>query len=237
MTFDLPRGRLVPVSRIEVRLDPGQHPWEIENAEAIEANWRREVSANPALFDGRTVLLSELTYTGGVLAGRCHAVHYATLLYWRDHRPTGAEHAFAHAALVCSDGALVAIRMAAHTANPGRVYFAAGSFEPTDVDADGLVDAEGNMVREVREETGLDISAVQHEADYLLFSQDGASVAFRRYHLGETADRVAARVAEYVKAQAQSEIEEAVIIRGRDDIPPGAMPYMKAFIDWHFGGK
>ena len=39
----------------------------------------------------------------------------------------------------------------------GRVYFAAGSFEPVDF-RDGLVDVDFNMIREVREETGLDLS-------------------------------------------------------------------------------
>ena len=62
--------------------------------------------------------------------------------------------------LVTKDNALIAIRMAAHTVNAGRVYFAAGSFEPEDF-PDGRVDAHGNMVREVTEETGLDISGVR----------------------------------------------------------------------------
>ena len=44
--------------------------------------------------------------------------------------------------------ALVAIRMGAHTVNAGKVYFAAGSFEPEDF-PDGVVDAHGNMAREV----------------------------------------------------------------------------------------
>ncbi|MGO4831044.1 hypothetical protein AB4144_01905, partial [Rhizobiaceae sp. 2RAB30] len=54
-------------------------------------------------------------------------------MHWR-RRPSNdsAQHAFAHAMLVSSDNALVAIRMGAHTASPGSVYFAAGSFEPKD---------------------------------------------------------------------------------------------------------
>ena len=231
--FDIPRNSIVPVSTIEVRLDPGQHPFEIANAEAIEANWQREISANSALFDGTIVLLAELAYGDARLTGRCHAVRYATLLHWRRNRPQGAEHAFAHAALVSSDGALVAIRMAAHTANPGRIYFAAGSFEPFDF-RDGLVDVEVNMAREVGEETGLDISATPHDPHYHLFSRDGATVIFRRCYLDETADQIAKRIAEFVLSEAQSEIDGAVVIRGRDDLPDGVMPYMKAIIDWHF---
>jgi 8-oxo-dGTP pyrophosphatase MutT (NUDIX family) len=236
MAFNIPRNSIVPVSAIAVRLDPGQHPFEAANAEAIEANWQREVSANPALFDGAIVLLAELAYVDGRLTGRCHAVRYATLLYWRRNRPQGVEHAFAHAALVSSDGALVAIRMAAHTANAGRIYFAAGSFEPFDF-RDGLVDVEANMAREVREETGLDISAIPHDASYHLFSQDGATVIFRRCYLGETADQIAKRIADFVVSEERSEIDGAVVIRNGENLPDGVMPYMKAIIDWHFWGN
>jgi 8-oxo-dGTP pyrophosphatase MutT (NUDIX family) len=235
MGFDIPRDTIVPVSSIEVRLDPGAHPFEVANADAIEANWQNEVAANPALFDGTIVLLAELVYADGRLTGRCHAVRYATLLYWRRNRPEGAEHAFAHAALVSSDGALVAIRMAAHTANPGRIYFAAGSFEPFDF-RDGLVDVEANMAREVGEETGLDISATPHDAHYHLFSRNGATVIFRRCYLDETAEEIARRIADFVASEEQSEIDGAVIIRNGDDLPDGVMPYMKAIIDWHFAG-
>ena len=65
----------------------------------------------------------------GVLAGHCHEVNYASFLYWKRNRAGTAEHVFAHPALVSRDNALIAIRMGPRTANPGAVYFAAGSFE------------------------------------------------------------------------------------------------------------
>ena len=110
MSFDLPRNTILPVDAVDVRLDPGPHPFESANRAAIEENWRRETDANPALFNGEVVLLSRLAYSGGNLAGRCHAIRYATFLHWRRHRETApAEHAFAHAMLVSRDGALVAV--------------------------------------------------------------------------------------------------------------------------------
>jgi 8-oxo-dGTP pyrophosphatase MutT (NUDIX family) len=232
--FAFPRNQVAPVSAVEVRLEPGPHPFEVEHAAAIEASWQREVAANPALFDGRVVLLSHIAYDRGRLAGRCHAVRYATLLHWRHSRPPGAEHAFAHAALVSGDGALVAIRMGAHTANAGKVYFAAGSFEPVDF-RDGLVDIDANMAREVLEETGLDIAASPVDETYHLYSQNATTVIFRRYHLAESADAIAARISAFVAAEAEPEIEGPVIIRGPDDLPDGLMPHMRAIVDWHFG--
>lgn len=233
MAFNIPRIRVVPVSEIDVRLAPGPHPFVVANAEAIEANWQREIAANPALFDGEVVLLSEIAYTDGRLVGFCHAVRYSAMLHWRRERPKGAEHAYAYAALVSSDGALVAIRMGAHTANPGKVYFAAGSFEPMDF-RDGRVDVDFNMEREVGEETGLTIADARKEDRYLLYSQNGTTVIFRRYFLTETAEEIAARIEAFVAQEAEPEIDGPVIIRSVETLPDGVAPNMKAIVDWHF---
>ncbi len=235
MSFSLPLGVILPVDRIDVVLDPAQHPFERGKEEAIAENWRQEVAAKPALFDGTVVLLSELGYDEGRLFGRCHAVGYSTFLYWRKDRVGTAAHAFAHPMLVSSDNALIAIRMAAHTVNSGRVYFAAGSFEPEDF-PDGRVDAHGNMAREVMEETGLDISAVRRGDRHYALATDRGTVIFRRYFLSETADEIALRIHEFIAGEAQPEIEEPVVIRHAGDLPEGLMPRMPAMIDWHFRG-
>lgn len=235
MRFDLPRGEVVPVRVVEVRLDPGPHPFAMDNAEAIEANWQAELAANPALFDGEVVLLSQVALDEGRLVGRCHAVRYAALLHWRKHRPQGAEHAYAHAAIVSGDGALVAIRMGAHTANPGKVYFAAGSFEREDF-SDGLVDMDANMAREVFEETGLDLAEAVAEEGYHLYSRDGATVIFRCYRYAEDADAIAALIRAHVAAEEEPEIEGPVVLRAGEALPAGVMPHMRAIVEWFFGG-
>jgi 8-oxo-dGTP pyrophosphatase MutT (NUDIX family) len=233
MSFDLPRRRIVPVSTVDVRIDPGPHPFSLEHADAIEANWQREKAANPALYDGEIVLLSSVAYSAGALVGRCHVVRYAALLHWRRGRPQGAEHAFAHAALVTSDGALLAIRMGRHTANPGRVYFAAGSFEPIDFPG-GRVDLHANMARELMEETGLDLGQAEPDPQHHLYSADRTTVIFRRYRLPETADALAERISRFVAAESDPEIEGPVVIRSASDDPEGLVPHMRAIVDWHF---
>ncbi|TIW07176.1 MAG: hypothetical protein E5V70_10100, partial [Mesorhizobium sp.] len=98
MSFDLPRNIILPVDAVDVRLEPGPHPFERDNAQAIAENWRRETAANPALFDGTVVLLSALSYRDNSLVGRCHAVRYSAFMLWRGNRQVaGAEHAYAHA--------------------------------------------------------------------------------------------------------------------------------------------
>lgn len=234
--FDLPRDVVAAVDAIDVRLSDEPHPFEIVNAEAIAANWEREAAANPALFNGTMVLLSRLSLREGKLAGLCHAVRYATMLYWRKNRGVdGIEHVFAFPALVSSDNALVAIRMGQHTANPGKVYFAAGSFEPSDF-VDGRADADGNMTREVGEETGIDISAVCTDPGFHLFSHNHATVMFRRYWLDQDAGTLARGIAEFVAGETDPEIDGPVIIRSARDEPEGLTEHMRAIVNWHFGG-
>ena len=234
LSFDLPPDVILPVDRIDVRLDKDQHPFERDHAQAINENWQREIERNPALFDGTVVLLSKLSYADRVLSGTCHPVRFATFMHWRNNRATpGAAHAFAHAMLVAGDGALVAIRMGSHTVSAGRVYFAAGSFEPSDF-FDGVVDVDYNMIREVREETGLDLErAARGQLCHVLSTQRG-TVIFRRYRMAESAEAIAALIEEHVANEAEPEISGPVIIRSVDDLPEGLMPHMLPLVQWHF---
>lgn len=236
MSFDLPRNVILPVDEVDVRLDPGPHPFERDNQAAVAENWQREISANPAVFDGTVVLLSALSYRDNRLVGRCHAVRYSTFMLWRKSREaSGAEHAYAHAMLVAGDNALVAIRMGAHTVNAGGVYFAAGSFEPIDF-RDGLVDVDFNMIREVGEETGIDLSAAERGRRHHMLSTPSGTVIFRRYRVSEPADEIARRISAFVATETDPEIEGPVIIRDASDLPDGLMGHMKPLIEWHFAG-
>jgi 8-oxo-dGTP pyrophosphatase MutT (NUDIX family) len=236
MDFDIPRGVIVPVSDVDVALDPAPHPFEGAHRAAIDANWLAEKGANPSLFDGEVSLLARLAYRDGRLEGACHAIRFATFLYWRKTRSwPGAEHCFAHAVPVTSDGALIAIRMGPRTAAPGKVYFAAGSFDPQDF-PDGKVDVDFNMAREVAEETGLDIAGLPRDPHYHALSGANGTVIVRRYFLPQPAEAVAAAIRAFVAADPDPEIEEPVIIRSADDPPEGIMPYMGTLVAWHFGG-
>ncbi|PLP60433.1 hypothetical protein CYK37_04660 [Mesorhizobium loti] len=233
--FEIPRGLILPVTTVDVRLDTQPHPFEIENIAVIEENWRQEHAANPRLYDGTLMLPSELRLSGeGELVGRCHAVRFATMLYWRKNKGSpDIEHCFAQAALVARDGALVAVRMGSHTANAGRVYFAAGSFEPEDF-VDARADMVGNMHREVMEETGLDLTRTLREPGYHLHSINGSTMLFRRYYLGEDAETVADTIRTFVASETEPEIEGPVVIRSAHDLPEGTLNHLAAVARWHF---
>jgi 8-oxo-dGTP pyrophosphatase MutT (NUDIX family) len=188
------------------------------------------------LFDGRIALLTGLRYAERGLIGSSYLVRYASFLYWRKVRRQSAGHAFAHAMPVTSDGALIAVRMGSHTANPGAVYFAAGSFEAEDFPA-GKVDLDRNMAREVKEETGLELAPLDRDPIWHAWSGDGGTVVFRRFSLPMTADAAAARIRDFVAAEAEPEIEGPVVIRSAADLPAATRPHMPALVEWHFNDR
>jgi 8-oxo-dGTP pyrophosphatase MutT (NUDIX family) len=234
MSFDVPRETILPVDGIDVALDPAQHPFEAANLADIDDNWRREHSANPALFDGRMALLARIAYRGRRIEGACHMVRFATFLYWRKTRPlTHGGHVFAHAMPVTTDGALIAVRMGPHTANPGSVYFAAGSFEAEDFSG-GQADVDLNMAREVAEETGLDLLPLDRDPIHHAWSGEAGTVIFRRYRVPMTAAAADRAIRDFIAAEADPEIEEPVVIRSTADLPDRIRPHMAALVSWHF---
>lgn len=234
--FDVPSGRTLPVDTIRIGLSLAPHPFEADHRAAIDRNWELEIARNPSIFDGEVVLLSGLRLTGAVLAGTAHVVRFRTFLYWRSRRPVpDVAHVFAHAMPVSGDGALIAIRMGPHTVNAGRVYFAAGSFEPQDFH-DGLVDLPYNMRREVLEETGLDLAATRCDRRYVLHASETGTVLARRYHFDAPAAELAEAITRFVAAEPDPEIVGPVVIRSGDDLPDGLMAHVKPLLDWHFSG-
>lgn len=234
--FDLPRGTIFRVDEVNVRFAPGPHPFVAGKEREIMRNWAAEKKERPALYDGEVALLSSLRWRDLRLVGAAHIVRYSAFLYWRRLRPVhDAEHCYVHAMPVSTDGALIAIRMAMGTISSGLAYFAAGSFEPEDFRA-GRIDVEANMIREVREETGLEIAGNPVDPCFHALSLPQGTVLFRRVYLPGTANEIAVAIERYVRGSGDphGEITGPVVIRSPDDLPEKLAPQMPALIDWHF---
>jgi 8-oxo-dGTP pyrophosphatase MutT (NUDIX family) len=222
------------IDEVEIAVLPGDHPFFIAEREAIAANWAKEVAANPDLFDGRMLLQARIGLSGQRMISQGHEISFATFLWWRKQEPRrGGVHIYAYPVLETSDGALVAIRMGHHTANAGMVYFACGSFEPTDV-ADGFCDPADNMRREVLEETGLDLRDAQAAPGYHVSHFRRAVTLFRIYRFDLTAEELSARIEAHMQVAEDKEIAGPVVIRSAD---PDAHPYnvgMPPVLEWYF---
>lgn len=234
IAFDVPRDVILPVESCELRLDLGPHPFARAHSGAIEENWKREKAAKPALFDGEVVMLSRLFYREGRLYGVCHPARYSAFLMWLRLRPVADIHHFYTQAMpVGTDGTLLAIRMGGHTLNAGQVYFASGAFEPWEF-PDGRADIEGNMAREVREETGLSLGeAVEVGGLQMLWCESGV-VLFRRYFFDRTAVELARDVEAHLRDDRDPEITGPVLISSSAHLPDTAADQMPALVGWHF---
>lgn len=234
MSFDIPPARMLAVKAAKLTFDPSPHPYEALHCVEIDANWRREIAANPALFDGRVMLFSSIVWRDDMLEATCHSGNFASFMHWRLTRTSPLmRHMFAHAMLVAADGSLVAVRMGAHTANAGRVYFAAGSFDDDDL-IGGEIDIDSNMRREVLEETGIDINGLRSDAVRHAFCSPAGTVIVRRYFLPWDHDEIARRVRAHIGRDEEPEIEDVVFICRGEPLPDNLAQYMPALIDWHF---
>ena len=232
----LQENSVVFVDRVDLVHSREEHPFHIANREQAGRNWRSEVLARPMLFDGPVMLASAARIEDGVLSATCHLVPYSTFLLWRKMPSAeGALHIFAMALPVGSDGGVLAGRMAAHTANAGRVYCASGSFDDEDI-ADGRFDADANMAREVAEETGLDLGKGEAARGYPVLAMAGAFVIVRVHRFAATAAELAERAARHIAAQREPELDAALAVSGMDEVSLQFAPHMAPILAWHFAG-
>ncbi|MBO6637299.1 MAG: NUDIX hydrolase [Roseitalea sp.] len=203
------------------------------HADAIADHWTRWVAAQPRLWNGPQFLFTDVQVRDGVLHGTAHRTDYAAFLYWRDHRRDGsAVHITGSSLPVTADGAIVAARMADHTANAGQVYFPAGSLDPGDV-CDGRIDITANIRREMAEETGLAPPLADFDAAMMAATGDHAWHVARRCRLAMSFAECAARVHAHQRATGEDEVAGLVAIRVPEDADR-LRPYARALALWHF---
>lgn len=229
-----PESTVFPVSRIDLAVLPGEHPFHLSEFDVVRENWAKEIAANPALFDGRMIFQHRLSLADGAIKGEAYVTPFSTFLWWRKQRERGGFHLFAFAVAVSSDGAIIAIRMAPHTANPGQIYCAAGSMDESDI-VDGRCDVEGNMRREVQEETGLDLNDAAADPGYYGTHVNRSVTVFRIFRFPWTAEDMLRRIEAHMLVSEEDEVDGVVAIRSAD---PAAHHYSAAMLPilaWFFG--
>lgn len=217
-----------------LRVLEGEHPWVLAHEEEIARNWEKEAAANPNLFNGRMVFQRKLAFDRGHIEGEAYMAPFAAFLYWRRlGRVAGGHHLFAMPMIMSADGALIAIRMADTTANPGRVYSPAGSLDGSDV-VDGLCDLEGNMRRETMEETGLSLDDMQADPVCHAVHVANSVAIFRLFRSDRTEADIRASVMKHVAADPEPEISALLGIRSADPEAHDYAPFMLPALDWIF---
>src|SRR5947209_20364437 len=147
---------IIPLTWLDLRYEPAPWPFADERRTEIDGQFEKLRREKPQMWNGHVLLLRRGEIADGVLSGAYLKTDFASFIAWRDwgFPDKTMRNCFPMAALRSSDGAFLLGVMAAHTANAGHVYFAAGTPDPNDI-VGAAVDLESSVMRELKEETGI----------------------------------------------------------------------------------
>lgn len=224
-------------ARIEARFENRSWPWAEENGQAIAAHWARRTAERPRMFNGRVLLIADSAAEGEVFRATYFETDYANLVFWLDNGcpDRSIANGFAMGAPQGADDGYLLGVMGPHTATAGKVYFPAGTPDPSDRRPDGTVDLSRSVHREMEEETGL-TPADYETADHWIAVRSGGLVAFMRpLRFAEPAEAVRTRIRAFLGREAEPELSDIRIVRSLADLDPSAMPaYLQAFMRWAY---
>jgi 8-oxo-dGTP pyrophosphatase MutT (NUDIX family) len=219
------------VTTLDLKVEPFAWPFAQQRRAEIDAHFADRQREKPKLWNGRVLLARKPIFDGQHFSARYFETDFASFLAWRDWGfcDAGVFNAFGMGALRCSDGAFLLGVMGPHTANAGRIYFPAGTPDPTDIVGDTF-NMVGSVVREIEEETGLtaaDYTAATHW-DCLAV---GASIAMiKRLHVAMPADAARAKIEANLARQEHPELSAIHLVRSPRDLTGQMPPFVTAFI-------
>jgi 8-oxo-dGTP pyrophosphatase MutT (NUDIX family) len=222
---------IVPVERLELAFAPQPWPFAQARRAEIDAHFDALKRANPALWNGRVLMLHRHAIAGAVFRGAYLETDYASLLAWRhwDLPDAGVKNCFAMGALRGSDGAFVLGVMGAHTANAGRIYFPAGLPDLDDIDGE-RVDLARNVMREVAEETGLAGADFTAEAGWTTVLAGPRIAQIKMLHARATAAELSERIRAHLAREREPELADVRIVRTSADFDPMMPAFVTAFL-------
>lgn len=230
---------IVPVQVVAARVVDEPWAWAEANRDVIDRHWRAALERQPAMFNGRVLLSRRPVITGGRYEATYISVDFAAFLTWRDLGWPDATvvNGFSMAALRAADGPWVAGVQGRHTANAGHIYFAAGTPDLSDVLADGTLDLEGNIVRELAEETGLDALDLTFANPWRAVLDGGRVALMREARSALDTDALVTRIRAFIAADPAPELGDVHVIRSPADIDAVRMPsFMGAWLSAAFAG-
>jgi 8-oxo-dGTP pyrophosphatase MutT (NUDIX family) len=233
-------GEIVALDRVEAKVESYDWAFARERADEIAAHWAAISAGKPAMFNGRVMLQHRAAIEDGVFHAGYFEADYAAFLSWRDFGlpPPAIRNGFAMAALRAADGGFLLGRMGDHTANPGKVYFAAGTPDREDARPDGTLDLAGSVTRELCEETGLTLDEISVEERWTAVIVPGRVAFMRPVGIDLPADEAREMMLARIARQDEPELSDIVIVRNLADcaaydMPPFMMPYLTHI----FGGE
>ena len=213
-------------------------PWAFarERRAEIDAWFAARRRDNPALWNGRVLLLHDHALADGVFRGRYLETDFASFAAWRAlGRPAAAVHdCFGAAAILAADGAFLLGVMGPHTVNAGRIYFPCGTPDPNDI-AEGRVDLDLSVRRELKEETGLDVAEFTAEPGWTSdFRRRRSSRISKSCAAATTPTPCVSANLDHLAREPQPELADIRIVRSPADFDPAMPRFVTAFLAQRF---
>jgi len=208
-------------------VEAGDWPYAVANAEPIDRYWQQRTTQKPGFFNGIVHMLTALDDAGPAMAATFRPVEFKSFLHWRDHGfpEAGVRDAFGSALIRSAEGHVILGRQARGNLNRGVAYPPGGFIDPRDVTADGTIDIEGSVLREVAEETGLGPGDLMRVPGFIVTvagPQVSISVELRS---PLPAEDLARRIRAHIASEAEPELADVVIVDRADALPREAMPF------------
>lgn len=229
---------IVDLHQLDMRHEQVEWPFARERRAEIDTHWQAFLAAKPQSFNGQVFLQHRWAVEGGTYCGRYLQTDYASFLAWRDFGFPGQpmRNGFAMAALQARDGAFLLGQMGEGTANPGKVYFAAGTPDPEDRLPDGRIDLAASVLREMEEETGLRPDEVSVGAHWTAVMAGSRAAFMRPVQIDLPAAEARRLMLARMPGLAHPELSDIVICRSPADIDEATMPpFQQAYLRHAFG--
>lgn len=214
--------------------------WAEQSRGLIESNWKRRTADKPKMFNGRVLLLCNIEFEQDLCRNTYFETNYADFVGWIDsgYPDRSIANGFAMGALRGSDGAFICGVMGEQTTNAGRVYFAAGTPDLSDLRPDGSVDLATSLTRELTEETGLQAGDYRVDDEWIIVQRWPTVALLRMVTLPMRAEEGAAMIRANIASDPEPELQDVRIIRSTKDIDPKTMPlFLQSFFEWVFGQR
>lgn len=228
--------KVLHVDRLDLSLDATVWTFAVERRVEIDALFEELQRAQPALFNGRVLLMHRVAIEGGVLRGAFLESDYASFVAWQrwGREEVGIYDCFGAAALQAADGAFLLGVMAEHTYNAGQLYFPCGTPDPSDIVGGSKVDFDFSIRRELQEETGIEAASLVPEPGYSLVI-DGSLICVAKVMRSPlTAEPLRAQILETLARERQPELSDIRIMRTEADFDPMMRGFAKAFLAHRF---
>jgi 8-oxo-dGTP pyrophosphatase MutT (NUDIX family) len=232
----MPAPRIVPIDRLDVGVAPFRWPFAETRRDGIAAHFEARREKTPQLWNGRVLLMRDFAIAGSALSGLYFETGFADFLAWRDwdFPDPAVVNCFPMGALRASDGAYLMGVMSAHTANPGRIYFAAGTPDRDDLRG-GTVDLLGNVLREIGEETGLTAADLAISPGWHAVV-DGPRVAVMKpVTVPLAAAEARTRMLCHLAGEKEPELSDIRIVRSAADLDPAMPRFVTAYLTHVWG--